>query len=157
MTTLHRLSESVRDTLDILAEGWQELWHKARNAITRFSSEDAADSPAHGNRWGFLSAEVHESGDTISIELEAPGLEKQDFDIFMNGASLLVRGKKYATRDTEQGHYHITERAYGRFERSFPLPCDVDEAGAKATYKNGVLMISLPKTRKAQPKKIAIN
>ena len=101
MTTLHRLSESVRDTLDILAEGWQELWHKARNAITRFSSEDAADSPAHGNRWGFLSAEAHESGDTINTEL--------------------------------------------------------DEAGAKATYKNGVLMISLPKTRKAQPKKIAIN
>ena len=157
MTTLNRISDGVKDTLDVLAEGWQDLWSKARSAITRFTPETKVAKSPGNNRWGLLSAELHEGPETISIELEAPGLKKDDFEIFVNRLSLVVRGRKQSSSERTEGHYHITERAYGRFEREFLLPVEVDEAGTRASYKHGVLKIELPKSKSARPRIISIN
>ncbi len=156
MATLNKLSDSVRESLDALAEGWQDLWNKARHAITRFtpSSEDEAIS---SNRWGLLSAELHEGADDIAVEIEAPGLKKEDFEIFVDGQILIVRGTKQSSRERTKGHYHISERAYGRFERQLPLPIEVDEGGTKASYRNGVLSVTMPKSKAASPRVIKIN
>lgn len=156
MTTLNKISNSVRETLDSLAEGWQDVWNKARNAITRFTPASDDNHPG-SNRWGLLSAELHEAKDAITIEVEAPGMAKEDFEIFVAGQALVVRGKKESASDRTEGHYHITERAYGRFERIFPLPTEVDEAATRASYKKGVLKIELPKSREATPRIISIN
>jgi len=155
MTTLNRISDSVAASLDVLAEGWQDLWNKARHAITRFTPS-SDDKSSGSNRWGLLNAELHEGANSITIEVEAPGLEKQDFEIFVNGQMLAVRGSKQSSTQRTEGHYHITERAYGRFERLFPLPTEVDEEHTKANYRNGVLTIELPKSQKATPRVIAI-
>lgn len=156
MTTLNKLSDSVRESLDALAEGWQDLWNKARNAITRFTPA-AEDDVAGHNRWGLLSAEMHESNDDVTIEIEAPGLRKEDFEIFVDGMSLVVKGTKQSSRERTEGHYHITERAYGRFERVLPLPAEVDEEHSRASYRNGVLSVSLPKSKAVSPRTIEIN
>jgi HSP20 family protein len=159
MSNLNRIPEAVRDTLDVVAEGWQEMWSKARNAITRFTpTADGKNLPApRGNRWGMLSAELHESADHLELEIEAPGMDKGDFEIFVSGNSLVVRGKKAATSERNEGQYHITERAYGRFERVFQLPVEVTEEGTLAKYKHGVLKIQLPKSVSAKPRVISIS
>ena len=155
MTTLDKLTDTVRESLDVLAEGWQDLWHKAKHAIIRFTP--ASDDEAAGsNRWGLLSAELQETGDLITVAIEAPGMKKEDFELFVNGQVLVVRGTKSSSGSRNEGHFHITERAYGKFERAFTLPADVDESKTTANYKNGVLNIELAKLKAAKPRIIPI-
>jgi HSP20 family protein len=156
MSTLNKITNTVRESLDVLAEGWQDLWHKARHAITHFTPA-SDDGNTGGNRWGLLSAELLEGSDEITVSIEAPGLEKQDFEIFVDSQMLVIKGTKQSSRERSEGHYHITERAYGRFERLVPLPCEVDEGKTRATYKGGVLTIMLPKSKEAQPRIISIS
>lgn len=156
MSSLNRLTETVRESIDVLAEGWQDLWNKARHAITRFTPT-SEDERTHTNRWGVLSAELVESQDGLKVSIEAPGLDKKDFEIFVNGQVLVVRGTKQSASERTEGHYHITERAYGRFERRFSLPVEVDESATTANYRNGVLTIELPRSTASQPRVITIS
>lgn len=153
---INRLTDTVRESLDVLAEGWQDLWNRARHAITRFTPTEQ-DEKINANRWSLLSAELVESGDGVTVTLEAPGLDKDNFEIFVNGRTLFVRGTKQVSSERKEGHYHITERAYGRFERRFALPIEVEEAETRATYRNGVLTIDLPKSKASQPRIISIS
>lgn len=156
MSTLNKITNSVRESLDVLAEGWQDLWHKARHSITHFTPT-SDDETTGGNRWGLLSAELLEGNDEVTVSIEAPGLEKQDFEIFVDNQALVVKGTKQSSSERNEGHFHISERAYGRFERIVPLPCEVDEGETRAIYKSGVLTIVLPKSKEAQPRFISIN
>ena len=156
MSTLNRLTDTVKESLEVLAEGWHDLWNKARHAITRFTP--ARDEDTIGsNHWGLLSAELHEGADRLTVNVEAPGLSKDDFEIFVVNQALVIRGTKLSSREREEGHYHISERAYGRFERVIGLPAEVDEEQTSASYRNGVLRIELPKSRAASPRVITIN
>jgi len=156
MTRLHKISDRVHGSLDLLAEGWQDLWNRAKHAITRFTPV-AEDHETGGNRWGLLSAELHESKDGVTVSVEAPGLNKEDFEIFVNGRTLAVRGAKRSSSDRVEGRYHITERAYGRFERLLSLPAEVDESGTRASYRNGVLTIEMSKLKEARPRVISVS
>lgn len=160
MARLEQLTHNLRDTFENITEGWQHLWQTARNSITRFtpSSEEDKDHPLihQTNRWGVLSAEVRETDQAVEVQLEVPGLESKDFDIQVEGQSLRIRGDKFHEKDRREGHFHITERAYGRFERVVPLPARVDQSGANAKYKNGVLTVTLPKSEDAGTKRITV-
>lgn len=156
MSSFNKIGESVRESLDVLAEGWQDMWNRARHAITRFTPT-GDDDGRHTNHWGLLSAELIETGDGVKVSLEAPGLEKENFEIFVNGQTLVVRGTKQTSNERSEGHYHITERAYGRFERHLALPMEVDEEGTRATYRQGVLTIELPRSKQSQPRIISIS
>ncbi len=72
-------------------------------------------------------------------------MEKEDCHITIDGSVLYLRGEKRLERSREDSTYHITERAYGVFERAMPLPRNVDSDNAEANYKNGVLTVTLPK------------
>ena len=155
MTTLNRVTESVRESLDSLAEGWHEFWNRARNAITRFTPQQETDRT--GSRWGVMSADLHEGENSITVNLEAPGMDKENFEILVHGQALVVRGTKQSYSERTAGRYHFSERAFGRFERVIPLPVEVDEAGTTATYRKGVLTIKMPRSRASQPRIISIN
>lgn len=161
MSNLSQITHNLRDSVDHLAEGWQQLWNKGRNAITRFtpqSSDGTLGSPAqHASRWGVLSAELKETHSYITVTLEAPGMENDDFDIQVENANLRISGHKSYSSDESEGKYFITERAYGQFERTILLPCEVDEKGTKASYAKGVLTVTLAKHKSAQPRKILVN
>ncbi|MCB1674950.1 MAG: Hsp20/alpha crystallin family protein [Halioglobus sp.] len=106
--------------------------------------------------WGVLAAEVFDDDDHILVRLEAPGLEKSDFDLEVLDNYLVVRGEKQIERERTAGRYHVTECAYGRFERAIPLPEDVESAKAMASYKNGVLRVELPKSAHTRRKRVAV-
>jgi len=165
MSSLEQLRRGLHRTWDHLTEGWQHLRDRATHALTRFSPvrqqgelETVADQAMlEGSRWGLLAADVEENADSVVVRLEAPGMEADDFDIRVEDDYLVVRGEKRARREQSEGRYYILECAYGRFERALQLPTRVEESGARASYKRGVLTITLPKHAHAQRRRIKIN
>jgi HSP20 family protein len=167
MSTFHQLREGMSDAWDALLDGWQRLYQHARGAVIRFnpSSKSDSDTLATEGRelslrslgWGVMAAEVFDDDDRILVRLEAPGMDKDDFDLQVTDEYLVVRGEKRIEHEQKKGHYHITERAFGRFERAIPLPDTVDADNASASYKCGVLTVELPKTDQRQRRKIIVN
>ncbi len=159
MSRFDDFTGAVRESFDSLTEGWSDLWHKARSAVTHFtpfSDDEGTQHPAGAqwSRWGVMSAELSESDDKLEVSLEAPGMAANDFDISVDGRYLSIRGRKHVSSERQEGRFHIAERAYGAFERVIPLPCEVDVG--KASYKHGVLTISLPKLESTRAKKITV-
>ncbi|AGA92271.1 molecular chaperone (small heat shock protein) [Thioflavicoccus mobilis 8321] len=156
MSTMQQIRRDIGHAWDALFEGWQRLYHRATGAITRFThgAKDAAQASAAEVRemaersagWGVLAAEVFDDDDKVVVRLEAPGMGKDDFDLQVMDDYLVVRGEKRLGREETVGRYHITECAYGRFERAIPLPEEVDSEQAGAVYRDGVLRVELPKT-----------
>ena len=154
MSTLEHLRGGLSRAWESVTEGWREFVERAGDALTRFQParssgdvETVADRMAReGSRWGVVAAEVVLGDDHVDIAMEVPGMEAGDFDIEIVEDMLVVRGEKKAQREHERGQYHIMERAYGRFERVLRLPVAVDEASAAASYKRGVLRISVPRS-----------
>ena len=110
-----------------------------------------------GPRWGLLAAEVQDTGAELIVRLEVPGMDRENFDVsVVDGRVLVVRGEKRVEREDTRGHFYIMERAYGHFERAVPLPAPVEESGARASYRRGVLRIQLPKSGGASTRRIEV-
>jgi HSP20 family protein len=136
-------------TWESLSDGWHELVSRSGMALTHFSREpDEALANAGATRfprWGLLAGEIEETDKDILARLELPGMDKADFRVTIEGNVLNVSGQKRYERETSNSTYHVMECAYGAFERSIPLPGNVDAEKAAASYKDGVLRIRLPK------------
>ncbi|MGM0412534.1 MAG: Hsp20/alpha crystallin family protein [Pseudomonadota bacterium] len=151
---------------DSLAEGWNHLAQRANQALTRFHpvrhrGEEGMDTARErhehaGAAWGLLAAEVSDTADEVVVELEAPGMEADDFDLQVVEDTLVVRGEKRVANERTEGRYHVMERAFGAFERAIPLPAPVDDQGAKAEYRKGVLRVRLPKSTTARRRQITV-
>jgi HSP20 family protein len=169
MSTLHQLREGLNDVWDTLTGGWQKLYRRASGAITRFSPgkrngkkaaiEEEQEIALRSTGWGVLATEIFDNDDKVVVRLEAPGMEKNDFDLQVLNDYLVIRGEKQIERERNEGRYHVTECAYGFFERAIPLPEGVvkDMDKAHATYKKGILRIELPKLALQHRKSIKIN
>lgn len=129
-----------------LSEGWRELSSRSSNALTSFAHDDTRPQSSSFPRWGLLAGEVEETDRQIVVRVEAPGMDKEDCRVTIDGNLLRLSGEKHFKRETSDSTYHVMERAYGAFERTIPLPANVDIDLAEAEYKNGVLTIRLPKT-----------
>ncbi len=161
MNTLEPLRHGLRQAFESIAEGWRHLRERAARALTRFThrpTDEEADQErmARSPRWGLLPAEVKEEKDRIVVRLEVPGMEPDRFDIQVLGDTLIVRGEKVAERERIGGRYYLLERAYGAFERVVPLPVRVEASGAEATYRRGVLTVTLPKETAETGRRIPI-
>jgi HSP20 family protein len=98
--------------------------------------------------------DVEETGKEVRVTAELPGLEQKDFELHLEGNRLTLRGEKREDReDRGMGWF---ERSYGRFQRTIALPAEVDAEAVTATFKDGILKITLPKTREAQVRTIPI-
>jgi len=132
------------------------------NALTRFKPRerphrfDLQRFPQAGPAWGLLAGEVHEDADRITVRLEVPGMETEDFDVQVLGLKLIVRGEKRSENRSESGHYRMLECAYGTFERVIDLPAEVRADQVKAKYRRGVLHIELPKARRSEPRRVEV-
>jgi HSP20 family protein len=100
--------------------------------------------------------DVREDQNHFMFEAELPGLTKDDIDVTLEDGVLTISGEKKWDESKTQGDYHMRERRYGRFERSFNLPTGVDDSKVNATLKDGVLTITLDKREEAKPKKINV-
>jgi len=103
---------------------------------------------------------VVENENDYTIEVAAPGLNKEDFNVSLNEGVLTVSSEKEHKDEEDKGDYKCREFYYTSFRRSFNLPSNVDEENIKAKHENGVLYIELPKTEEQkeedQGKKIEI-
>ena len=95
-------------------------------------------------------ADVRETGKEVRVTVELPGMEEKDLEVSVLDGALTIKGEKNEEHEEEQGDVHRSERRYGRFERTMPLPAKVDVDNVKASFKKGVLKITLPKTKEAQ-------
>jgi HSP20 family protein len=90
------------------------------------------------------------------IEAFAPGLDLDSLDVSVQGNTITIAGEKKPVPNVKPEAFHRNERASGKFMRSYQLDCEVNPDGVDATYQDGILTITLPKSEKALPKKIAI-
>jgi HSP20 family protein len=95
-------------------------------------------------------AEVAETEDRVEVSLELPGMDDKDVELSVTDDVLTIRGEKKAEREDSRRGYLLSERSYGSFHRSIPLPPGVDTDKASAEFKKGVLTVTLPKTTGAQ-------
>lgn len=97
------------------------------------------------------SVNVKESEESFEVEVAAPGMEKQDFRITLDGNLLTISSSKESNNEENKGQYTRREFSYQSFQRSFELSKDVvDEENIEARYENGVLKLTIPKTERAK-------
>lgn len=133
--------------LTTLRDEMDRLWN-------RFFGDWPSLEPFRGE-W-VPSLDVSETKDDLVVKVEVPGLEAKDIDISIINDVLTIKGEKKQEKEEKDEDFHRVERAYGTFSRSIRLPVDVDSNRIKATHKNGVLKIVLPKSEKAKSKEIKI-
>ena len=122
------------------------------------------DEPVAGAlRDGVLTAgdwkplmDVVETKDGITLKVEVPGMKQEDINISLEDNTLTVKGERKHESEVNDEGYTRFERSYGTFQRSVALPPTVDAERVKATYKDGVLEIQLPKKEEARPKAIKV-
>ena len=102
--------------------------------------------------------DVSETDDAYEVAAELPGLEEKDVEVLLDRNLLTLKGEKRAEREEKSKDYHLTERSFGSFRRSIPLPVEVDQSRVEANFRNGVLTVRLPKAEQArtQAKRIEV-
>jgi HSP20 family protein len=110
-------------------------------------SEEATFTPAF---------DVSETDKELIVKTEVPGMDKKDININLSDGILTITGEKKQEKEDKNESYHSVERRYGKFSRSMRLPFEVEVDKVDATYKDGVLKITLPKSEAAKPQKIEI-
>ena len=119
--------------------------------------------PTHGSDetlsvWDWKPlVDIYDNDDNIVIKAELPGTNKTDITIDVKGRVLTVKGERSSENEVKEDSYHRRERAYGKFERAFTLPVEVDPEEIKADYNDGVLKINIPKPKEHKPKQITIH
>ena len=93
------------------------------------------------------TTDMKESDTEISISTELPGMGEEDVEVTVKNGTITVKGEKTEEKKDEKDKYHLTERRYGQFRRSFTVPENIDEAKIKAAFDKGVLTISMPKSK----------
>lgn len=100
--------------------------------------------------------DVHETKNGYQLQVELPGVKQEDIQVSIEGETLTLKGERKHEAEVKEDEYHRVERSYGRFERTIVLPSVVDAGQVKATYRDGVLAIELPKKEEAKPKEIKV-
>ncbi|MGY4285675.1 HSP20 family protein [Bradyrhizobium sp. LM2.7] len=144
----------VRDSFDPFLTLHREMNRLFDDVFRGFAGSNL--SPMMEGRFGWPKVELSETDKMLTVTAELPGLTEKDVEVEVANGVLTLRGEKKAERNGE-GRY-FTERYYGAFERQIPLE-DVEEDKAEASFKNGVLTVSLPKSDKPREgvRRIAIN
>jgi HSP20 family protein len=133
---------------------WQER-DRLRREIDRLFSGTFGE-PRVQTPPSYPAMNVWTSEEGVVITAELPGVEPEEIDISVVGDTLTVTGSRRPPELKEGEKYHRRERGFGRFTRTFQLPCQVAADQVEALFERGVLHISLPRAEEDKPKKIAI-
>ncbi len=137
-------------------------WSPYKNLISlpdevdRFFNGFGLDLNASDSVWS-PTVDISETENQYEVNAEVPGLKKEDIKLSVEDNVLTLSGERKVEKETDKKNYHRIERVYGKFERSFRLPKEVDAENIKASYKNGVLTVHIPKTEAVKPKEIAVS
>ena len=114
--------------------------------------------PGIGQDTAGLSVDVdlYEDKDEIIAKAELPGMDKGDIEVNIADSTLTIKGEKKKEEETKDEHYYYSDRSYGSLVRRINLPREVQTDKARASFKNGVLEIRLPKTEEAKHKETKV-
>ena len=109
-----------------------------------------------GRSW-MPAVDIFETNDhEFVVKAELPDVKREDINVTFENGVLTLTGERKTEFDETHGTFHRSERAYGRFSRSFTLPATVDANRINASYKDGILTIRVPQREEARPKQIAV-
>ena len=101
--------------------------------------------------------DVYDDKDSFVVTCELPGMKKEEIDVSLHDGVLTISGERRHERPAQEGQSFRSERYFGKFQRSITLPALVDSTKVKATYKDGILHLTLPKSEEAKPKHIEVS
>ncbi len=101
--------------------------------------------------------DIYDNDENIIIKAELPGIDKKDISIDVKESVLTLKGERSTANEVKEEKYYRRERFFGKFERAFTLPEDVDPEKIQANYTDGVLEIKIPKPETKEPKKITVH
>lgn len=107
-------------------------------------------------RWNPV-VDVYDNDDSVVIKAELPGIDKEGIEIDVKDRVLTLKGERSSENEVKDDNYYRRERCFGKFERAFTLPADVDPDKIKADYKDGLLKIEIPKPEEKKPRQITIH
>jgi HSP20 family protein len=115
-----------------------------------------------GHTSGLLSGwtpalDLYEDKDNFYVKAELPGMKKEEIDLSLHDGSLSISGERKQETKVEEAEVYRAERFFGRFQRTVTLPTPVAVDRVKAEYKDGLLLVTLPKTEEAKPKRIDVH
>lgn len=134
---------------------FDDMWRLA-SGFTGFSAMRAMRPFAGASLFGLPPIDVKEGAQAYRLSVELPGLAREDIDLSIQNGGLLIRAQKVEETEDVSAAHRISERHYGRMERSFPLPSDVDTGRIEAVCKDGVLKVILPKSAGADARRSPI-
>ena len=135
---------------------WQEIADKF-DRYTRAAGQPRAGSQeviATGD-WA-PRVDIAETDKAFVIKAEIPEVNKEDVKVTVDNGVLAIRGERKQEKEEKGKKFHRVERYYGSFTRSFTLPDNVDESKIKASFKDGMLNLQIPKTEEVKPKAIEV-
>jgi HSP20 family protein len=118
--------------------------------------QDQLDQLFEAQRAWAPALDVAEDKDGFRVQVELPGLKREDIDVSLDDGALAITGERKAETPQDGTTVHRQERHYGKFSRTLTLPSEVVADKVKAAYKDGILTVTLPKAEAAKPKTIAV-
>lgn len=145
-----------------MADKYMSKWEPFRDMLSLRADMDRLFSSLFGGGYGEREGlwapvvDIEEDNDTILVKAEIPGMKKEDIKVSVQSNILTITGERKHESETKNKTFHRVERSYGKFSRMITLPTDVDSDKVKATYKDGILNITLPKPEAVKPKHIDV-
>jgi HSP20 family protein len=137
-------------------EGLSRIQSRINDLFDDTFGRSRAQQSAAAGVW-YPAVDVLESKDAYLIRAELPGMKKEDFNLEIHDGSLILSGERKLEQAADDVEYHRVERVTGKFTRSFFLPQTVKSDAIKATYRDGILEIHVPKAEDAKPKQITVS
>ena len=144
-----------RSNREIASRRAFEPLNRLRNEIDRLFENPWAVEPTAAFGWS-PSVDVLDEKDKITVKAEIPGMKREDIDVSICENTLCICGERKEEQEYKEGQSYASERYFGRFERDIPLPSAVDANKVNASYKDGVLTVTVPKTEQAKRQQIEI-
>ncbi len=101
-------------------------------------------------------ADILERGKEVVLKIDLPEMNQSEIDIRIEENTLIIQGERKFIKESTEENYIQIERPYGSFRRTFTVPRTIDQEGIRASYKDGVLRVILPKKEETQPKQIVV-
>ena len=139
------------------SRGWLMPWPKDLDGILDWPLRGARPWPRLWRDAGWLpDIDVFEQEGNLVVRADIPGMKPEDIYVAVEGDILMVRGQRKEEREVKKENYYLSERSEGDFSRSIRLPEGADAENIQATYKNGVLEVTVPITHVHKAKKVEV-
>jgi HSP20 family protein len=136
---------------------FRDIQSEMNRLFDNFLGRPTATATGTGSRVWMPVVDMYETNDDLVLNFELPGVREKDISLSITGDVVTVKGERHFDQQLNDDNYVHAEGAYGKFERSVRLPMPVQAESVRATCRDGVLEVSLPKAKEARPKEIKID